>query len=57
MKKFLSEKDLNAKGKREGKVRMGESGKVRRGDGGEGRWWEGGRMHKYTEWKVKYFDN
>lgn len=57
MKKFLSEKDLNAKGKREGKVRKGESGKVRRGDGGEGRWWEGGRMHKYTEWKVKYFDN
>lgn len=57
MKKFLSEKDLNAKGKREGKVRKGESGKVRRGEGGEGRWWEGGRMHKYTEWKVKYFDN
>lgn len=29
MKKFLSEKDLNAKGRREGKVRKGESGKVR----------------------------
>lgn len=57
MKKFLSEKDLNAKGRREGKVRRGESGKVRREEGGEGRWWEGGRMHKYTEWKVKYFDN
>lgn len=57
MKKFLSEKDLNAKGRREGKVRKGESGKVRREEGGEGRWWEGGRMHKYTEGKVKYFDN
>lgn len=57
MKKILSEKDLNAKGKREGKVRKGESGKVRRGEGEVGRWWEGGRMHKYTEWKVKYFDN
>lgn len=57
MKKILSEKDLNAKGKREGKVRKGERGKVRRGEGGEGRWWEGGRMHKYTEGKVKYFDN
>lgn len=57
MKKFLSEKDLNAKGRRGGKVRKGEGGKVRRGEGGEGRWWEGGRMHKYTEWKVKYFDN
>lgn len=30
MKKFLSEKDLNAKGKRGGKVRKGESGEVRR---------------------------
>lgn len=29
MKKILSEKDLNAKGRREGKVRKGESGKVR----------------------------
>lgn len=57
MKKFLSEKDLNAKGRREGKVRKGESGKVSREEGGEGRWWEGGRMHKYTEGKVKYFDN
>lgn len=57
MKKILSEKDLNAKGGREGKVRKGERGKVRRGEGGEGRWWEGGRMHKYTEGKVKYFDN
>lgn len=57
MKKFLSEKDLNAKGRREGKVRRGESGKVRREEGGEGRWWESGRMHKYTEGKVKYFDN
>lgn len=49
MKKILSEKDLNAKGERGGKVRRGESGK--------GGWWEGGRMHKYTEGKVKYFDN
>lgn len=57
MKKILSEKDLNAKGRREGKVRKGERGKVRREEGGEGRWWEGGRMHKYTEGKVKYFDN
>lgn len=37
MKKILSEKDLNAKGKRGGKVRKGESGKVRRREGGEGR--------------------
>lgn len=37
MKKILSEKDLNAKGRREGKVRRGESGKVRRREGGEGR--------------------
>lgn len=37
MKKILSEKDLDAKGKREGKVRRGGSGKVRRGEGGEGR--------------------
>lgn len=37
MKKILSEKDLNAKGGREGKVRRGESGKVRRREGGEGR--------------------
>lgn len=29
MKKFLSEKDLNAKGKREGKVRKGEGEMVR----------------------------
>lgn len=57
MKKILSEKDLDAKGRREGKVGRGESGKVRRGESGEGRWWEGGRMHKYTEGKVKYFDN
>lgn len=57
MKKILSEKDLEAKGRREGKVRRGECGKVRREEGGEGRWWESGRMHKYTEGKVKYFDN
>lgn len=37
MKKFLSEKDLNAKGERGGKVRKGENGKVRREEGGEGR--------------------
>lgn len=37
MKKILSEKDLDAKGRREGKVGRGESGKVRRGEGGEGR--------------------
>lgn len=40
MKKFLSEKDLNAKGKRGGKVRRekvrwGENEKVRWGDGGK----------------------
>lgn len=30
---------------------------VREWEGEVGRWWEGGRMHKYTEGKVKYFDN
>ena len=30
MKKFLSEKDFNAKGRRGGTVGRGESGKVRR---------------------------
>lgn len=42
MKKFLSEKDLNAKGRRGGKVRRGEGGKVRRGGSGKVRRGEGG---------------
>lgn len=57
MKKILSEKDLNAKGRREGKVRKGESGKVRWEKVERGENERVGRMHKYTEGKVKYFDN
>lgn len=40
-----------------GKVRWEKAGMGENERGGEGRWWEGERMHKYTEGKVKYFDN